>query len=836
MKNQNDHGRKRFQIRKIFSGWILSILFLLKNPTTIWAAIRFFDREDSSIYAGSRSQEVVADIINGIVDAISTTKDVLAMLIAPFIVLLTDGLYVYFAAQGVSLDSIIYGRVFGASFMTNDVALFTYDLTTNNPYGIISMVLFGIFSARAILFALAKLITALTKYLYKSGNPQSMEEVKETVLKFFLIAAGLSLIPGLVDLALYIRDLLLYEVGETGGRIATGILTSIKGDGITTTITGSPYRHFFAVDSSASLINMFRTTARDSLINATMYFATIILTGYFAFTYVGAALTMVILVGFLPVALVYDMGERGFLHTWIKAIVGILVLPIIDACLLLIPVIIGSYGSVIVTGAESSYLLLQFIACCCVIPARGYVRSLFGWQGSRQMEMAGLGAVVAGAMAARSLVRATSSLRRNAQDRKEGIEADEANASASYARAEALNETSSDLQQQAMSTVNQFGQNFATDLDPDIMDNLSMKDQVQARNDNIAAGIQGLNEYSTKLDERMGTFQSQDSALAEKIDQEDQAISQLRAEKATLGPKSPEIPRIDEEIGQHTATRQVLQAERHQNLANLNDVKAEKEQVRQAQQKAGQIYTRMQDTATRIGATPEAEHLDRVANVNNFEMPAYRNISPERRAELYEQRVNATTSGNRHRYQMPGTPVDGLPQNPKVHATVQDTTIPQYRPSQILSSMSVPESPSVSYYQASNADPWELRYKDVYDTAINNVTMKPYYQDVVLTQLNSAGINARKQLNPEVIRNTMQSENLTYDQARTDAIESILNENSRNMTEALADLTIDRNLIPDTVRNMDGFSEDGFRSFMNQSLEKQSRDQIHRYLQKHHII
>ena len=56
------------------------------------------------------------------------------------------------------------------------------------------------------------------------------------------------------------------------------------------------------------------------------------------------------------------------------------------------------------------------------------------------------------------------------------------------------------------------------------------------------------------------------------------------------------------------------------------------------------------------------------------------------------------------------------------------------------------------------------------------------------------------------------------------------------MTEALADLTIDRNLIPDTVRNMDGFSEDGFRSFMNQSLEKQSRDQIHRYLQKHHII
>lgn len=399
-----------------------------------------------------------------------------------------------------------------------------------------------------------------------------------------------------------------------------------------------------------------------------MYLASIILTLYFALTYVGAALTMVILVGFLPVALVYDMSERGFLHNWMKAMLGILALPIIDASLLLIPIIIGSFGSLLATGSENSYILVQFIACCCVIPARGYVRALFGWQGSRQMEMAGLGAVAAGIMASRELARTTRSIKGKLQERKEGVEADEASASAFHEKAEALNETNSDLQQQAMSTVNQFGQDFATDLDQESMDNLSMKDQIRARNDNIAAGIQGLNEYSTKLDERMGMFQDQDSALSEKIDQEDQAISQLRAEKATLGPKSPELQRIDEEIGQHTATRQVLQAERHQNLANLNDAKAEKEQVRQAQQKVGQIYTKMQDTATRIGATPEAEHLDRMANVNNFEMPAYRNISPERRAELYELRANATTSGSRHRYRMPETPDAGLPQNPRLRS------------------------------------------------------------------------------------------------------------------------------------------------------------------------
>ena len=847
MKNHDRKGGKQSPLQKFFSGWILSAIFWITKPTTIWAASRFFDREESSIYNGSRSQEAVADTIHQIIEALSKTKDVVAMLIAPFIVVLTDGIYVYLGAQGISLDSIVYGRVFGASFMTNDVALFTYDLTTNNVYGIISMILFGIFSAYAAMAAMAQLITALTKYLYKDGSPQNREDLKETVLKFFLLAAGLAMIPGIIDLCLYIRDLLLYEIGNSGGTMVTTILNDIKGPSLTEELTGSPFQHFFAADSSGSLINQLRACARDSIINAIMYLASVALTIYFAFTYTGAALTMVILVGFLPIALVYDMKERGFLHTWIKAMLGILALPIIDASLLLIPILIGSFGSLTPAGTENSYLLVQFIACCCIIPARGFVRTLLGWQGSRQMENAGLGAVAAGLMAARSLARTAKSEKQRAKDKEEekneSIDADYESANASHAKAEALNEENSKLQEQGMDTVNQFGQDFATELDPEAMNDLSMKDQVQARNDNLASGIQGLDEYSAKLDERIGAFQTQDNALAEKIDQEDHAISQLRAEKSTIGPKSPEHQRIDEEIGQHTATRQELQSERRKNLANLNATKTEKDHVRQAKQQATQILGQMQKTGTQIGATPEAARLDRLANIDNFEMPAYRNISPERRAELYEKRAAATAQEvnpkkvpKSYQYTMPETPKTGLPQNPSPHAVIQDTAVPQLKPSQLVSAMEVPETPSEGYYQASSTDPWDLRYKDAYDAAVSNYSARPYYQDAVLAQLNSAGVNARKQLNPEVIKNVMQNENMTYEEARNDIIESVLNENTKSMTDALADLTLNRNLIPDAVKNMDGFSEEGFRTFMNLSLEKQSRSQIHRYLQKHHII
>lgn len=625
----------------------ISLFLISAKPQVIYAASRFVDRADSSIYHGIRNRSGVDEVITTVSAVIDWGADIVGGLLAGLIMLLANSLYVIMANMGMTLDAIIYGRVFNASYMTEGVAMFTYDTTNGNVYGIVSMVIFSVLSSIVFFVALVRLMTVVTGFIYTNGGPKKREELKEQITKFIMAMLSIALAPALIDLAIYVRDLCLYQVGMLGNSLVSDMIMGGYGDTFSAIdMEGkNAAAVFFATESDYSITNQFREIATDgNFLNACMYLGSLVLTIYFAFTYIGAALSMVALVGFLPIAIVYDIFEKGMLGSWLKSMFGILMIPIIDSTLLLVPIMIGGISSNIIAEDVVPVMpFIQFIACATIIPARAYVRQLLGIRGNMGMEMAGLGTAAMGIKAVAGLGKNIQGMIDRSNEEKKGIQEDEDAARAYEAKAETLNANSAMKEEAAAAILNQGDNTFMETMTDDELEGLTSSQRAMARTDNLEQGIGRSNEYAGELQATMDDHLTKEQELDGKIRETDAQIAALQTHKATLDAKDPAnretLRELDQKIAGQREIRNDYVTEKAKHTAIRMNAGEERKRVLQSAREASGVLSSMQSENERMNATRDAERLDRLATIENFDSPAFRNITAERKAQLYDERA-----------------------------------------------------------------------------------------------------------------------------------------------------------------------------------------------------
>jgi len=266
----------------------------------------------------------------------------------------------FFGLIGLTLQNVVYGRVNGGgvNFDGVRVSLFTFELTKGNPYGITGAAIFSIM--RGIIYIILACV-AFGKYtvtLFIGNSSRAWTKAKEGLANMVLGFALLTLMPNLLDLMFYLRDVMIYAVGVKGMG-ALGI-------------------------STPDLATFFSKNKDASIMSALMYTGSYFLTLYFAFQYIGIALSLVIDMFAFPFVVLNLQFNKQALSTWFKNVFSSALVPIADCCLLIIPAVFGLLGKSLAVS------IIQLLVCSMLIPARGELRNVLGIATKGGLELSGL--------------------------------------------------------------------------------------------------------------------------------------------------------------------------------------------------------------------------------------------------------------------------------------------------------------------------------------------------------------------------------------------------------------------------------------------------------------
>lgn len=280
------------------------------------------------------------------------------------IIAIADGIYGLMEKVGITIDNVIYGRV--GNHTKNGIALFRFELKEGNPYGVVGSVIYNIIAGIAIIFIIITIFGKFSMAMYYNGSGKKWSEFKSSISLSILSMALIAFMPYFLDISLYIADIILYTVSNDAGVA------------------------LFSSDDGFDIIDSFRKSAQFGIVDAFIYLSTIFLSLYFAIIYVGYALTMVVLFVCFPIVCVGMNFDKKLISSWGKQILSILLNPIMDCILMMIPIYMG----LIPGGGELA--VLKIIVCAMVVPARSVLKQLLGL-GSTSLELGGLAAMM-GAM------------------------------------------------------------------------------------------------------------------------------------------------------------------------------------------------------------------------------------------------------------------------------------------------------------------------------------------------------------------------------------------------------------------------------------------------------
>lgn len=330
---------------------------------------------DGSVYSGSGidSQDSSSDMEEG-----TGEKGWLAKAVAELFISIADGLLALLNKMYLTMDLMIFGRVRGvaraAGVTVNCIvtAPYTFELTYGNIYGATAGAMYGMLRSMCIGFLTIYLVYKLAKATF-TGTGKQLAEIKDGLWMFVLSALLAFIMPNIVDVMLYIRDVILYQ--------QTYFLESVGG---TPSVTANMWAAY---------------NARPTIVNAMMCLGACLLTIYFGASYVGLAVGMTILFAAFPITAVVAQYDRRLLTSWFKEILGSALTPCFDCLLLTIPCLMGKY--------LPSLYVVQFITCFMIIPARQILKSAVGITSvtANTMGMAAFGGVMAGLNVARAVTR-----------------------------------------------------------------------------------------------------------------------------------------------------------------------------------------------------------------------------------------------------------------------------------------------------------------------------------------------------------------------------------------------------------------------------------------------
>ena len=668
MKHMQNISRKTIQLLLL-----IFVLTFCMAPVSSYADGPWTDRADQSIYdsAGDAPDSSTPDMLDG---------GIFAELLGEFCIGIGDGLNFLLTSFGCDLNAIIFGRVGGASARTGDVALFSFDMGTGNIYGLVGMAMYGYLRNLVFTLMVPVFLYYLVAFLYSNGNPRVKERLLGMTKLFVASSIGFILFPQLLGIALYLRDAMLHAI-MTGSQ--SMILKVADSVGSGANMGDNSYAFFFSSGGDYNLISQFRAMAKPNgkvvFINSMLYVGAVVYQAYLAVCYISAAVCMVVLVLLFPFAALFEMVERGTISNWMRQVLGILLNPVIDSCLLLIPM----FFMIIGTAQESKgYALIALIICGCIIPARGVIRGFLHIGNGMGMELAGFGTI----MGATSLMRSIGSgigaaagalAHASADAKSDKINADMTDDLADVQKKQDLEDINKgEALQSEMEDI--IGENPDLDMDDaetsfafgyqptpkEEMHEKSPHAQAAATAQNIASGIDALGRKKDSLNETIRSNDSKIASIGEEIAMDNEQIASMKAEKQAIQAEQNEqkkrgdtpsaegyarIRELDQGIGEAEHSRSVRMEEQSRIRGENARTKEEIGRIDALSARARSAISPSRSSfgggVSGIGSgisEEEQEILDQYATIDNFESPQFKNISLERKAALYRERAAKT--------------------------------------------------------------------------------------------------------------------------------------------------------------------------------------------------
>ena len=330
-----------------------------------------------------------------------------------------------------SLFGIILGRVgSGGRLGTN---YYGFELVHGNIYGVIGSIVYGIMTGVGVIGVAIKLVIGIASAAWGGGSGESRKQLKDNVIYNVLSIVGLTALPGLVYLACYLRDLILYELLQVA-QWASSVFPNPNSDSLVGDASIISSTWLWGVRQLGGQVgtsyNPFIDRALDfqdgTILDSVMYAGVVILMLVFMFLYVSLALDTTISFGLAPISILG--GKQSFI-SWARHMLANLLTPVIDIIALLIPLLVGAmpHDSL---GAYLGIGFIQILICFSYFPLRKSIRARLDLQDSSGESM-GMGSVVGAMAAARMAMSGIGKMRDGLQSAREGSEAAEAGAEAS---------------------------------------------------------------------------------------------------------------------------------------------------------------------------------------------------------------------------------------------------------------------------------------------------------------------------------------------------------------------------------------------------------------------
>lgn len=617
-----------------FIGFLFVFLFLVielnSHACTVRAA--WLDTSDSAIYGsglvddshgyGDEVTDFVVDASGGVIDSVIGT------LLGELLIYIGDSLNEILWLAGIGLDSIIFGRVNGAS--RNGIAMFTFELAEGNIYGIVGMGLYSVLSGVFIIFLLGIMVYNLVAFIYTDGGPRAREALKETTGRFFLSVISIVLFSQALNIMLYIKDLILYSVISGGNELydrISGLLQfSENVYDFSENGRGDAIAKLFSSTSGDGLVAMFRREAVGlGIMNSVLYLGSIIITIYYAFSYIGVALSMTVTVALFPAACVFGFREKDKISLWFRTLISFMATPVIDAILLYIP---------LTMSALNSPGLIILVSLFTLIPARNFVRSLLNFE--RPMDVTAR--MIATAIGAAKL---GSHIGKGVSNKLHTMEDSAAMADSMEAKAKNLDDASGSLEREAIETA---GDEFMRPLNNESLEGLSSQEKAVLREKHVNEGLNHINTAIGTAQKQLDENNKKGAAIGAQIASIDSENENLKwmAENAkkdfsteTNGsPKEIYQSRISENMEKRAAL-----LEEQKDIAKKNShIQERKNDLVQRSKKLTELSKSLNQHNTNMGSNKVDSVLSKQADVRHVETPAYNNISLEKKAELYRAR------------------------------------------------------------------------------------------------------------------------------------------------------------------------------------------------------
>ena len=632
---------------------VLIAMFLAGLLTLTVMAEGFSEEDAAGIYSGSElySPGAAAEFNSWLNKQVAhVADDIVGASLGHLLILLGDSIYSMFASGGLTLSAVIYGRVGGAMKAMNDNNVFSFEMVSGNFYGITAMSVYS--QVRSVFFLVMMCIVMwqMVSFVYTGGGQRARLRLIETVKRIIIVSLFLVALPWIIDLLLYLRDSILYAEMVTAEETISMFADSLG-------VKGFSLAELTKMGGGADVAKLFRKAASKdpSFMLALAYFASVLGFGYFFGAYVGYAITMMVLVIFFPFACAIEMVKPGMLGDWIKQLIGILIIPVIDAAILILPLMCG------IANKSGDYVHLSFVEMVMIwsiVPARGQVRQWLGFGSSGALEMSGVGAIM-------GVARLATTIGRTIVDPKTGVasmigsaRSDEKMASMYMDKAKRADEMSESSAQEA---VREMGAGVSSD---------PVGEKVVSSAEEKLKDVSGKTsaERAAKREEIIGKaskdLSHERTLLQEDVEKRTERVSTLKARASEKKAESQTLlSRIATGRSENPEKDEADAAKAKTMAAHLEAMAAsEQKEIAEKKRQIGAIDRTLRTSGAgrsgRAGGYPggagvpagsagstDFPEIDDYADINNFEAPEMRGISYERRAELLRQRADRYRRG-----------------------------------------------------------------------------------------------------------------------------------------------------------------------------------------------